>query len=226
MTDAKAGSNAEPAFVTPSPVLAADVLTDDVEVWLVRHGETEWSVSGQHTGTTDIPLTDTGRRQAEALRDVVAGLDPALVLSSPRARALETARLAGLDVDETTEDLGEWRYGDYEGITTDEIRRTVPDWTVWTHGCPGGESPAEVSTRADRVLSRIGPRLADGPVVLVGHGHFSRALGARWIGLPIGGGANLLLGTAAPSVLAAQYATPTLRHWNLPNPAETKPRSS
>jgi broad specificity phosphatase PhoE len=207
-----AGQPVEPAFSVPG-------LRDDAELWIVRHGETEWSVSGQHTGRTDIPLTENGERQAAALRDVLADVHPAVVLSSPRVRALDTARLAGLEVDETTEDLAEWDYGDYEGRTTPEIRTETPGWTVWTHGCPGGESTTQVRARADRLLARVAERLTDGPVVLVGHGHFSRALGARWIGMPIGGGANLLLGTAAPSVLGAQYGTPTLTHWNLPNPA-------
>ncbi|WP_073387011.1 histidine phosphatase family protein [Jatrophihabitans endophyticus] len=193
-------------------------MADDAEVWLVRHGETEWSKSGQHTGTTDIPLTEDGERQAAALRALLADVDPVLVLASPRSRAVETARLAGLTVDETVEDLGEWNYGDYEGRTTPDIRREVPGWTIWSHGCPGGEAPAQVQARADRVLRRVAERVGDGPVVLVGHGHFSRALGARWIGLPVTGGANLLLSTATTSVLGAQYGTPTLRYWNLPNP--------
>ncbi|GAB2486585.1 histidine phosphatase family protein [Jatrophihabitans fulvus] len=215
MTTSEAGPGQGPASGVPD--LGVE-LGDDVELWLVRHGETEWSVGGEHTGTTDIPLTGNGEKQAEALRDQLAAIDPVLVLSSPRQRATETARLAGLRVDETIEDLGEWQYGEYEGRTTPEIREDVPDWTVWTHGCPGGESPAQVAARAERVLRRVAPLLADGPVVLVGHGHFSRALGARWIGLPPDGGAKLLLGTAAPSVLGAQYGTPTLKHWNLPNP--------
>lgn len=212
MTSAKAGPGEWPAFGVPD-------LADDAQVWIVRHGETEWSVSGQHTGRTDLPLTEAGERQAEALREMLADLDAALVLCSPRSRAARTAELAGLHVDETTEDLAEWDYGAYEGRTTAEIREDVPDWTLWTHGAPGGESPAQVQDRADRLLGRIARCLADGPVVLVGHGHFSRVLGARWIGLPVTGGANLLLGTAAPSVLGAQYGRPALLRWNLPNPA-------
>ena len=203
----KAGSSSEPAFA------------DSTEIWIVRHGETEWSLSGQHTGKTDIPLTENGERQAAALRDMLSRVEPVRVLSSPRARALETARLGGIEVDETTEDLGEWDYGDYEGLTSPQIHETDPDWTVFVDGCPNGESVADVSARADRVLAHIAGHLADGPVMLFGHGHFSRVLGARWIGLPAAGGASLLLGTAAPSVLSAEHGTPALLRWNLPNPA-------
>jgi broad specificity phosphatase PhoE len=146
------------------------------------------------------------------------GLRPALVLASPRTRAQETARLAGLTVDETTDDLAEWDYGEYEGRTTDEIRSERPEWSIWTDGVPGGESQAQLAARADRVLTRAAAALAEGPVVLVGHGHFSRVLGARWVGLPVAGGAHLLLGTAAPSVLGAQYGVPAIVRWNVPNP--------
>ncbi|MEO9138855.1 MAG: acid phosphatase [Jatrophihabitans sp.] len=215
MTTSKADSDQGSAFSVPSGV----TLGDDTELWILRHGETEWSVSGQHTGRTDLPLTEPGERQAAAVHDLMDDVRPVLVLSSPRRRATETARLAGLTVDEVTEDLAEWDYGKYEGRTTDDIRTEEPDWTVWTHGCPGGESVQQVRDRADRLLTRVSTHLAEGPVVLVGHGHFSRALGARWIGMPVSGGAHLLLGTAAPSVLSAQYGTPALRGWNLANPA-------
>jgi probable phosphoglycerate mutase len=208
----EAGPDEGPAFVAPE-------LPEDSALWLLRHGETEWSLSGQHTGRTDIPLTDAGEDQARAMGHLLGDLSPALVLSSPRRRAVDTARLAGLKVDETTEDLGEWDYGDYEGRTTSEIREHDPDWTVWTGEVPGGENRAQIATRADRVLARAAAALADGPVVLVGHGHFSRVLAARWIGLPVAGGAHLLLGTAAPSVLSAQYGVPVIERWNLPNPA-------
>jgi broad specificity phosphatase PhoE len=207
MSTAEAG----PAFVAPD-------LPDDVALWLVRHGETEWSAAGRHTGTTDVPLTEAGERQAAALRPMLDGLRPALVLASPRTRAQETARLAGLTVDETTDDLAEWDYGEYEGRTTDEIRSERPEWSIWTDGVPGGESQAQLAARADRVLTRAAAALAEGPVMLVGHGHFSRLLGARWVGLPVAGGAHLLLGTAAPSVLGAQYGVPAIVRWNVPNP--------
>ncbi len=210
-SSAKAGTttqtSVEPAFA------------DSTEIWIVRHGETVWSVSGQHTGTTDVPLTENGERQAAALRDLLADLRPAHVLSSPLLRALDTARLAGIEVDEITADLGEWDYGDYEGITSREIHQTRPGWTVFDDGCPNGESVADVQQRADRVLRHISGYLGDGPVLLFGHGHFSRVLGARWIRLPASGGASLLLGTAAPSVLGAEHGKPALLRWNLPNPA-------
>jgi broad specificity phosphatase PhoE len=208
----EAGPDEGPAFVAPE-------VPEQAELWLLRHGETEWSVSGQHTGRTDIPLTDAGEDQARAMGALLGDLSPALVLSSPRRRAVDTARLAGLKVDETTEDLAEWNYGEYEGRTTDEIRERDPGWTVWTSETPGGETRAEIAARADRVLTRAAGALAEGPVVLVGHGHFSRVLAARWIGLPVSGGAHLLLGTAAPSQLSAQYGVPVIERWNLPNPA-------
>jgi broad specificity phosphatase PhoE len=212
MSPTQAGSDEGPAFVAPD-------LPDSAAVWLLRHGETEWSTSGQHTGRTDIPLTEAGKEQARAMGELLGDLSPTLVLSSPRRRALDTAELAGLTVDETTEDLAEWDYGDYEGMTTAEIREADPDWTVWTGDTPGGETRAQIATRADRVLRRAAAAVSDGPVVLVGHGHFSRVLAARWIGLPVAGGAHLLLGTAAPSVLGAQYGVPVIERWNLPNPA-------
>jgi broad specificity phosphatase PhoE len=212
MSSTKAGPGEGPAFVAPE-------LPDTVDLWLVRHGETEWSASGQHTSITDLPLTEAGRKQAAAVRDILGDISPSLVLSSPRQRAIETARLAGLEIDETTEDLAEWFYGSYEGRTTAEIRENVPGWTIWRDGVANGESMEAVCERADRVLGRAARALSDGPVVLVGHGHFSRVLGARWIGLPVTAGGNLLLGTAAPSLLGAQYGSPVINRWNLPNPA-------
>lgn len=201
------------------PASAMPELPDDVQLWLVRHGETEWSAAGRHTGVTDLPLTDAGEAQARALAPMLAGLHPALVLSSPRRRARDTASLAGLHVDETTDDLAEWNYGEYEGRTTQEIRAERPGWSIWTDGVPDGETDAEVGARADRVLLRAAKALVAGPVVLIGHGHFSRVLGARWMGMPVSGGAHLLLGTAAPSILGAQYGAPAIVRWNLPNPA-------
>jgi broad specificity phosphatase PhoE len=212
MSMTEAGPVRGPAFVAPE-------LPDDVELWLLRHGETEWSASGQHTGVTDIPLTEAGERQARAMGELIGDLKPALVLCSPRRRALDTARLAGLTVDEVSDDLAEWSYGDYEGRTTAEIREHDPTWTIWTHGAPGGETAEQIAIRADRALTRAAATLPRGPVVLVGHGHFSRVLAARWIGLPVDGGARLLLGTAAPSVLGAQYGVAVIARWNLPNPA-------
>ena len=208
MQGTEAGAHQGPAFAAPD-------LPDDVALWIVRHGETEWSASGQHTSTTDLPLTAAGEQQAVALRRVLGDLDPALVMSSPRRRSLDTAKLAGLSVDEITDDLAEWDYGSYEGRTTAEIQREHPGWTIWADGAPG-ESMDRIAERADRVLARAAKALPDGPVVLVGHGHFSRVLGARWIGLPVSAGAHLLLDTAAPSLLGAQYGAPAIVHWNLP----------
>src|SRR5687767_5909010 len=149
-------------------------------VFLLRHGETEWSLSGKHTGRTDIPLTERGRGLAEAAgelgRRLRGSAPPALVLSSPRSRARDTAQHAGLSVDRVDERLSEWDYGECEGRTTPEIRETVPGWTVWTHPCPGGETAADVAARADAVLADARSALDGGDVVLVGHGHFSRVL--------------------------------------------------
>jgi len=211
--DAKAGSEAGPAFVMPEDV------DDGAELWLVRHGQTEWSRDGKHTGRTDIALTPLGEKQARALAGMMARVKPALVLCSPRERALRTAELAGLEVDEITEDLGEWDYGDYEGRTSAEIHETDPGWTIFADGAPGGEDHEQVRRRADRVLARAAAALSEGPVVLVAHGHISRVLGARWVGLTVSGGANLLLNEAAPSLLGAEKGVPVIAHWNRPNPA-------
>lgn len=211
MPSAPAGPTAGPAFHPPP-------LPDGVELWILRHGETTWSASGRHTSITDLPLTKAGEQQAVALRPMIDSVTPALVMSSPRRRALDTARLAGLTVDEASEDLAEWNYGAYEGRTRAEIEREQPGWTIWSHGAPG-ESTEHVAERADRLLTRVAAVLPDGPVILVGHGHFSRVLAARWLGLPVSAGANLLLDTAAPSTLGAQYGAPAIVHWNLPNPA-------
>lgn len=216
MTSVEAGPDAGPAFRVGD---VAPDLGNDVALWLLRHGETEWSRSGQHTGVTDIPLTEAGERQAQAMAALIGDVSPALVLSSPRTRAQNTARLAGLTGVEVDDDLVEWDYGAYEGRTTEEIREQNPGWDLFTHGVPGGETLGQVTARADRVLARAARTLPEGPVVLVGHGHFSRVLGARWIGLAATGGANLMLGTAAPSLLGVYHGQPVIRHWNMPNPA-------
>ncbi|MCK2243932.1 MULTISPECIES: acid phosphatase [unclassified Crossiella] len=186
-------------------------------VYLLRHGETEWSRSGQHTGRTDIPLTPQGRAQAEAAGRTLAALGvKGRVLASPRDRAQVTAELAGLTVDEVTEDLSEWDYGDYEGLTTPRIRESVPGWTVWTHPVPGGESAGQVSVRADRLLDRVRALLPETDVVLVGHGHFSRVLVARWLELPATAGVRFGLGTAGIAVLGFERGVPQLVRLNLP----------
>jgi broad specificity phosphatase PhoE len=193
------------------------------ELCVVRHGETEWSRSGRHTSTTDVPLTETGEKQARALAPLLAGVCPATVFTSPRSRAIRTAELAGLSdlcTIEVTEDLAEWAYGEYEGITTPEIRTTRPGWTIWTGDPPGGETAAEVGARADRMLERVRAALATGPVVTVGHGHFSRVLAARWLGLPVSGGSLFVLGPASPCLLGSEHGQPAVHRWNVPNPAE------
>lgn len=180
-------------------------------VFLLRHGETEWSKSGKHTGRTDIPLTDRGRALAKATGEVGRHLlhgTSALVISSPRSRARVTAELAGLHVDRIDERLAEWDYGDYEGITTEEIRETVPGWTVWTHPCPDGETADEVAARADSVLADA--RAAEGDVVLVGHGHFSRVLVSRWLQRPADEGVHYAMDPAGWAVLGDERGVPQL----------------
>jgi probable phosphoglycerate mutase len=186
------------------------------QIVLVRHGETEWSRAHRHTSYTDLPLTPDGEWQAEALAPALAGRSSQAVLSSPRRRALRTAELAGLAVTAVDDGLVEWDYGEYEGLTTAEIRRTRPDWSLWIHGCPGGESPDQIGTRADGVLGRVRPLLADGDVVLVGHGHALRVLGARWVGLPPSAGGALRLDTATLSGLGFEHDRPVIVRWNAP----------
>jgi probable phosphoglycerate mutase len=189
------------------------VEVDQPRLWLVRHGETEWSRSGQHTSRTDIPLTDLGRAQATGVAHKLVGHDFALVLSSPKVRALETARLAGFgDRVETTEDLLEWDYGADEGRTTADIRADRPGWTIWSDGPLGGETAAEVAARIDRVIARV--RRADGDTLAFAHGHVLRVLAARWIGEPPSSGRSFELGTATVSVLGWERETPTIERWN------------
>ena len=174
---------------------------------LLRHGETEWSRSGQHTGRTELDLTDTGREQAKLAADALATLslrDP-LVVSSPRKRAQVTAELAGLRVDEVSPLLAEWDYGDYEGLTTAQIRQKVPDWLVWTHGCPGGESVEQVSDRADRAIAYALEQMESRDVLFVGHGHFSRAVLTRWTELPIQDGIRFAMVAASIAVCGHEH---------------------
>jgi probable phosphoglycerate mutase len=183
------------------------------EVLLLRHGQTEWSLNGRHTGTTDIPLTEDGRAQARALHDRLAGRDFALVLTSPLGRARETAELAGLgDRAQVRDDLLEWDYGEYEGLTTPEIRTDRPDWFLWRDGAPGGEMPHDVAARCDRIIAEV--RAVEGRVALVAHGHILRALAARWIDAPIDLGGHLHLGTGTVSVLAYEREVSVISHWN------------
>jgi probable phosphoglycerate mutase len=185
------------------------------DVYLIRHGETEWTLSGQHTGTTDIPLTENGRNAARRLDAVLGDEDFSLVLTSPLQRARETCELAGLgDRAEIDRDLMEWDYGEYEGLRSEEIERARPGWMVFTHGAPGGERPEDVGVRADRLIARV--RAARGRVALFGHGHLFRVLVARWIGLPATHGAHFLLDTSTLSVLSYYRDAPALKWWNAP----------
>jgi probable phosphoglycerate mutase len=180
---------------------------------IARHGETEWSRSGQHTSSTDLPLVDSGRRRASALRPALGAIEFALVLSSPLRRARETCELAGLGEQmELTDELREWSYGDYEGMTTPQIRERRPEWVLWRDGCPGGESPDEVQARADRLLVRL--RDVDGDVIAFAHGHILRVLAARWIGLGVAGGARLKLGAGTLSVLGFERDTEVIELWD------------
>ncbi len=194
-------------------------LPDSTQLWLIRHGETEWSAAGRHTGRTDVDLTERGVAQAKALRGMLTGVEPVLVLVSPRLRARRTAELAGFSDAQVRPGLAEWDYGHYEGLTTPEIERTDPGWTIWTGRVPGGESIEQVTERADAVLAEARESLADGPVLLFGHGHINRALAARWIRQPLVSGGDFALGTAAPCLLGVEHSQPVVVRWNLPNPA-------
>jgi probable phosphoglycerate mutase len=188
---------------------------EEQKVYLLRHGETEWSLNGQHTGVTDIPLTENGRRAARLLQPILAGESFALVLTSPLQRARETCELAGLGKRSTVEkELVEWNYGEYEGLTTEQIRQTRPDWTVFRDGCPGGESPEQIGARADRVLAKV--RGTEGNVALFAHGHILRVLAARWINLSASHGEHFLLDTATLNVLGYYRESPALKIWNAP----------
>jgi probable phosphoglycerate mutase len=184
-------------------------------VYVVRHGETEWSLSGQHTGVTDIPLTENGRAVARRLKPILAEPSFTLVLSSPLSRARETCELAGLGARAVLEPgLKEWNYGEYEGLTPTQIHAKAPGWMIFRDGCPGGETPAQVGARVDQVLTRV--RAAPGDVALFAHGHAFRVLVARWIGLPPGAGQHFLLDTATLNVLGYYRDSPAVKIWNAP----------
>ena len=185
---------------------------DKQELWLVRHGATEWSRSGRNTSRTDLPLLPEGEQDATDLAPRLAGIGFAQVLTSPLGRARKTAALAGFPEAEVDPDLAEWDYGDYEGRTTEEIRAEAPGWTIFRDGAPGGESAEQVAARADRVLARAVD--AGGVVALFSHGHFLRVLGARWIGQPAEAGAWLGLDTATVSCLGREREQRVLRVWN------------
>jgi broad specificity phosphatase PhoE len=186
-----------------------------VNIFAIRHGETAWSLTGQHTGTTDIPLTDNGRQLAQKLRPVLAKHAFARVLCSPMQRAQETCALAGFgDKIVVDSDLVEWNYGAYEGMTPKEISKVAPGWLLFRDGCPGGEAPEQVGARVDRVIARS--RAVDGDLAVFAHGHVLRVLVARWIGLPAGGGQHFLLNTGTVCVLSYYRDIPAVRLWNAP----------
>ncbi len=180
-------------------------------VWLIRHGETEWSALGRHTSITDLDLTVAGVEAARVLESRLGDIDFAQVLSSPRLRATRTAQIAGFSP-VLDEDLAEWAYGDYEGLTTSQIRESDPGWTVWSHDSPGGETAAEVEARLDRVVQRC--RDVAGDTALFAHGHSLRAFVARWLGLPVADGRFFRLETATVSMLGYERSTPVMLRWN------------
>ena len=188
---------------------------EEQKVYLLRHGETEWSLNGRHTGVTDVPLTENGRIAARLLQPILAKEAFALALTSPLSRARETCALAGLGKQANVEpDLIEWNYGEYEGLTTEQIRLTRPDWSVFRYGCPGGETPDQIGARADRVLTKV--RASEGDVALFAHGHILRVLAARWINLSPGYGEHFLLDTATLNVLGYYRESPAFKIWNAP----------
>jgi probable phosphoglycerate mutase len=190
---------------TPEPV--------ERQLWLARHGETDWAALGRHTGRTDVPLNEIGRAQARELGERLRGRRFTLVLSSPLARAAETARLAGFgDVAVLDPDLQEWDYGDLEGRRTDDSREDFQDWTIWRGPWPGGEGIDDVAARADRVVARV--RAVDGDVLVFAHGHLLRVLAARWLGLPGTAGGMLALSTATISLLGWERGLPVIERWN------------
>jgi broad specificity phosphatase PhoE len=194
----------------------SNLMTSRGELWLMRHGETEWSLSGAHTSRTDLPLTAEGERRAAAVGQLLRGRRFALVLSSPMRRALDTARLAGYQA-EPTNDLREWDYGSYEGRTTADIQKEAPNWTIWTSNPLGGETIAQVSARADQVIARAVS--VGGDVALFGHGHMLRVLAARWLGIEPQGGRFFALSTGSVSVLGNERETAVIRVWNQTNGA-------
>ena len=188
------------------------------QLWLLRHGATEWALNGRHTGSTALPLLPEGEAEARALGPVLSQQQFAAVFSSPLQRAQRTCELAGLgDRMQICDDIIEWNYGDYEGITTATIRETVPDWTVWSHGCPNGEGAPQVEARCTTAISTALAVPGDGDVALFAHGHILRALAGTWLGLGAAGGQLLKLGTASVSILGWERGTPTIQRWNAPS---------
>jgi probable phosphoglycerate mutase len=193
--------------------MKAEPVAKSQQVYLIRHGETEWSLSGQHTGITDIPLTENGKKVATLLAPVLARESFALVLTSPLERARKTCELAGLgERAEIDLDLMEWSYGEYEGLTPKQIHAKAPDWMLFRDGSPGGESPKQVGARIDRVIARV--RAVNGHAALFAHGHVFRVFAARWLGLPAAEGCCFLLDTATLSILSYYRGIPAVKRWN------------
>ena len=188
------------------------------QLWLLRHGATEWALNGRHTGSTDLPLLPEGEAEARALGPVLSQQTFAAVFSSPLQRAQRTCELAGLgDQMQICDDIIEWNYGDYEGITTATIRETVPDWTVWSHGCPKGENAQQVEVRCANAISTALAVPGEGDVALFAHGHILRALAGTWLGLGAAGGQLLRLGPASVSILGWERETRAIQRWNAPS---------
>ena len=183
------------------------------QVYLIRHGETEWSLTGQHTGITDIPLTENGRRLATRLKPILAQHKFVMILTSPLKRARDTCELSGLGAAAHIDnDLMEWNYGEYEGLTSREIREKAPGWLLFDHGCPGGETPEQVGDRADRIIARAHGQQGD--VAIFAHGHLLRVVAARWLGLAPGAGRHFLLDTGTVNILSYYQGIPAIREWN------------
>jgi broad specificity phosphatase PhoE len=186
---------------------------DDQQVYLIRHGETEWSLTGQHTGITDLPLTEHGRMLAKRLKPVLAKQKFVMVLTSPLKRARDTCELAGLGLAaQIDNDLIEWNYGEYEGLTSREIREKTPGWLLFENGCPGGETPAQVGVRADHIIARA--RDQQGNVALFAHGHLLRVIAARWLGFAAGAGRHFLVDTGTLNILSYYQEIPAIKEWN------------
>lgn len=199
-------------FAETMPDMTESTSPASAQLWLVRHGETEWSREGRHTSHTDVPLTQAGEAAARALAPRLAEVDFDLVLSSPRARARRTAELAGFAAARIDDDLVEWDYGDYEGLTSAEIQLQDPGWTVWSRPCPGGESDDAVTRRLDRVVATV--RARGGRALVFGHGHACRALAMRWLGMAVDGGRWLMLDPATISVLGSEHDSAAVARWN------------
>ena len=189
------------------------MLNNDQDVYVIRHGETEWSLSGQHTGITDIPLTDNGRKKARLLQPALSKKTFSLVLTSPLQRARETCELAGLGQQaEIDQDLLEWNYGEYEGVKSEQIHEKTPGWIVFLHGSPGGEKPEDIARRVDRIITKV--RRVKGNVALFAHGHVLRVLVARWLDLPPQAGRHFLLDTGTLNILSYYRGYPAVKRWN------------